>query len=485
MAAAGRPRAARLRRRRPGGRDARWPRPRRIGWPAHAQALARRRRQGHARGARREASFARRARVLAPRGEGRLRRRRDGARALRRAAAPRRGAGHRRRARARRSTSASASARSSGATRRSSRRRRARRSTPAAREALCAAGVAAARAAGYVNAGTVEFLLAPDGRFSFLEMNTRLQVEHPVTEAVTRPRPRAPAARGRRGPAARRSRRRTSCARGHAARVPPLRRGPARTTTCRRRAASSTSPSPTGPGVRVDSGLAPGSEVTVHYDPLLAKVDHLGPRPRRGDRADARRPAAHGRARRGHEPGPAARDRRAPGVRARASSHTGFLEEHLGELDAAPLPAARGDRRGRRGAAARADRGRPARRAAAAPDPWASLGPWRLGRAAALMRLRCGDERLRRRGAARGDGGRGAARRTRASRSRSSPSRPGVFVVRHGERASILHVRPRRRATSTSFWDGVAYALAEEREGARRARTATTRARSRRRCRAG
>ena len=138
------------------------------------------------------------------------------------------------------------------------------------RERIGAAAVAAARAIGYAGAGTVEFLLAPDGGFHFLEVNTRLQVEHPVTEMVTGldlVRLQLLVAQGAPLPDGVRTARIT----GHAIEV----RLYAEDATAGFLPASGTLHRfriPEVEGVRVDSGVEDGSVVGIHYDPMLAKV---------------------------------------------------------------------------------------------------------------------------------------------------------------------------------------------------------------------
>lgn len=145
--------------------------------------------------------------------------------------------------------------------------------SPELRARMEEAAVAAARSVDYVSAGTVEFLLAPDGRFFFLEMNTRIQVEHPVTEMVygvdlvaemirialgepmtfgERPEPR-----------------------GHAVECRIYAEDPSR--------GFAPSPGtierlrwPQGPGVRVDSGVEEGDTIPLDYDPMVAKVVAFG-----------------------------------------------------------------------------------------------------------------------------------------------------------------------------------------------------------------
>jgi acetyl-CoA carboxylase biotin carboxylase subunit len=136
------------------------------------------------------------------------------------------------------------------------------------------AAVAAARAVGYVGAGTVEFLLDAEGRFYFLEMNTRIQVEHPVTELTTGVDVVQWQLRVARGEALA-FRQHDLAQRGHAI-------------ECRIYAEDETRqfiPScgvitvlrePSGPGIRVDSGVYEGWEVAPHYDPILAKLIALG-----------------------------------------------------------------------------------------------------------------------------------------------------------------------------------------------------------------
>jgi acetyl/propionyl-CoA carboxylase alpha subunit len=142
--------------------------------------------------------------------------------------------------------------------------------SPALRAELGAAAVAAARAIGYVNAGTVEFLLLPDGRFAFLEVNTRLQVEHPVTECVTGldlVRLQLLVAEGQPLPPEVLD----ATISGHAIEVrlyaEDATRGWQPSAGRLARVAI-----PLAPGVRLDSGVEDGSDVPPHYDPMLAKV---------------------------------------------------------------------------------------------------------------------------------------------------------------------------------------------------------------------
>ncbi|MFG1745449.1 biotin carboxylase N-terminal domain-containing protein [Micromonospora chalcea] len=144
------------------------------------------------------------------------------------------------------------------------------------RAALHEAAVAAGRAVDYVGAGTVEFLLAPDGQVHFLEMNTRLQVEHPVTELTTGldlVRLQLLVAEGEPLPVTT-----TPPADGHAIEVRLCAEDPAQgfrpaTGTLHRFAIPGVA-AEFGParGLRLDSGVVDGSTVSVHYDSMLAKL---------------------------------------------------------------------------------------------------------------------------------------------------------------------------------------------------------------------
>jgi acetyl-CoA carboxylase biotin carboxylase subunit len=146
--------------------------------------------------------------------------------------------------------------------------------TPALREKMGRAAVEAARAVDYQGAGTVEFLLGPQGDFYFLEMNTRLQVEHPVTELVTGTdlvRTQIRVAEGHPLPWTQEE----LTTQGHAIECRVYAEDPA----------EGFMPSlgeillmnePTGPGVRIDSGIRQGDEVSMFYDPMIAKLSLHG-----------------------------------------------------------------------------------------------------------------------------------------------------------------------------------------------------------------
>ncbi|MFD7715879.1 acetyl/propionyl/methylcrotonyl-CoA carboxylase subunit alpha [Streptomyces sp. NPDC059814] len=204
------------------------------------------------------------------------------------------------------------------------------------RDRLHDAAVAAARAVGYRGAGTVEFLVTDDGRPYFLEMNTRLQVEHPVTEAVFgldlvalqlrtaegEPLPSAAPPH----PA------------GHAVEARLYAEDPARDWQPQTGALLSLDV-PDEPGVRLDTGYTGGDTIGVHYDPMIAKVIAHAP-----TRTEAVRLLARA-LERARVHGPVTnrdllvRSLRHPDFVA-ARLDTGFYERHLKALTPAPEEAA-------------------------------------------------------------------------------------------------------------------------------------------------
>jgi acetyl-CoA carboxylase biotin carboxylase subunit len=245
---------------------------------------------------------------------------------------------------------------------------------PELRAAMAGAALAVARAVGYTSAGTVEFLLDEEGRFYFLEMNTRLQVEHPVTELVTGVD--LVAAQLRIAAGERLGFTQEDVApRGHAIEVRLYAEDPAAGFL------PSAGPilalrEPSGPGVRVDSGVAAGTVVPVDYDPLLAKLSAWG----------ADREAAIARLAGALADtivlGPTTnlaflQDVLAHPAFLAGATHTGFLAQHL------PLWSPDGPDVVAAAIAAALALARPAaaagERPADAPTPWEALGGWRLG----------------------------------------------------------------------------------------------------------
>jgi acetyl/propionyl-CoA carboxylase alpha subunit len=141
--------------------------------------------------------------------------------------------------------------------------------TPEIRARMTDAAVALARKVGYTSAGTVEFLLAPSGDFYFIEVNTRIQVEHPVTEMVTGLdliRLQIEIAQSGKLPGVRPEQK------GHAIEARLYAEDPANGFLPSTGTLHVWQPPETSPGLRIDSGVEEGSEIGIYYDPLLAKV---------------------------------------------------------------------------------------------------------------------------------------------------------------------------------------------------------------------
>jgi acetyl-CoA carboxylase biotin carboxylase subunit len=248
--------------------------------------------------------------------------------------------------------------------------------TPTLRAQMAEAALAVARAVSYVNAGTVEFLLDASGGFYFLEMNTRLQVEHPVTELVAGLDMVAAQLRVARGERLGFSQADVALT-GHAIEVRLYAEDPETGFL------PSAGPlfawrEPGGPGVRVDAGVTAGMTIPVDYDPMLAKIAAWGPT---RDLAVARlRTALDETIALGPHTNLAFLGEVLghPAFRA-GDTHTGFIDEHLRgwrqpapDLDAAAVAAALAMSGGAPPASGTAIE-------QALPTPWERLGRWRLG----------------------------------------------------------------------------------------------------------
>jgi len=235
--------------------------------------------------------------------------------------------------------------------------------------------VRAAQAIAYRGAGTIEFLLDPDHRFYFMEMNTRLQVEHPVTEWICGQdlvEWQLRIAAGESLPHKQEGIRPT----GHAIEARVYAEDPGHDFLPSTGCITHLRPPTTDTNLRIDTGIEKGSEITPHYDPMLAKVIAGG-----ADREEARRRLAV--ALRAYEvAGPTTNldflhRIVASQAFARVDLDTQFIDRHQAEL----LPHDRGPRQRDLAAAACliVERRRTAARTrAGAGSPWANTTGWRL-----------------------------------------------------------------------------------------------------------